>query len=66
MVKQHWSLPHVHIVSLNTYNAPNVYLVQLLLIGYAGPGYKYTYRGQQIIQGTIIPILRVGDKYSWQ
>ena len=44
MVKEYWSLPYVHIVSLNINNAPNVYAVELLLINFTALNYEHDYR----------------------
>ena len=44
MAKEYWSLPYVHIVSLNTNNAPNVYTLELLLISFTALNYKHDYR----------------------
>ena len=42
--EEYWSLPYVHIVSLNTNNAPNVYTLELLLISFTALNYKHDYR----------------------
>ena len=44
MAKEYWSLPYVHIVSLNTNNAPNVYTLELLFISFTALNYKHDYR----------------------